>query len=753
MFKSFLMSVAAICCLSLSVFAAGDISLDTMKISVSAEENRPVSFTNKQAAFYYTQSHKNDHPEHAWFRGLNIAKKRIFSGYEVLAGGKKLNRMQADVAVYPHKLVRTHKGGMVETMELFDHKDIVKISVAGAGGKVGLSLLGDQVTFDSIDSGVIFFKTSEDASKVIAVAGQIGPASYSDGNSYTDEAGFYIIVANSKDEAFQQLKDVRQEGALWLDERAARMQTQLEQNSYLDASDNRFDKAMRWMVTTMDQLVTKQRGDGIYAGVPWFNEYWGRDSFIALPGANLVTGQFATARDIITSFAKFQDMNPASRFYGRVPNIVKPDEIDYHTTDGTPRFIAEMLDYVKYSGDKSLIADMYPNVTASIDGSLKNWTDDKGYLLHKDNETWMDARRASDKKEYSPRGTRANDIQALWYKQLLAGVYFAEYMNDDAAAERWAAVAEQVRDNFERDFKVSGQPYLADRLKADGSADYQLRPNQLFAFDMVQDEAFLAVAMKTVWQELVYPWGVASLDQADPFFHPYHLNQGHYHKDQAYHNGTVWLWNNGIAMQRMIELGQADLAYELFKNMNEFALTRGVVGGLAENSDAYPRGSAMWPKLTGTYLQAWSNSEHLRVWYQYFLGVRPDMVEGVITLAPRMPSEINTLEYSVKVGDGMLHGTYNRKGDAETFTYRLEGLSVFAKVKIEGFKDQTVDMETGSTITVMKENFVLLLKSADMSYRVKASPELMEQRRILDQMLKGIKFAEPREVQAFPVME
>ena len=60
-------------------------------------------------------------------------------------------------------------------------------------------------------------------------------------------------------------------------------------------------------------------------------------------------------------------------------------------------------------------------------------------------------------------------------------------------------------------------------------------------------------------------------------FHPHHVAPGHYHKDAAYHNGAVWPWLNGIAIQRMIELGQADLAWRLFTYTNEIALTRGVV--------------------------------------------------------------------------------------------------------------------------------------------------------------------------------
>jgi hypothetical protein len=34
---------------------------------------------------------------------------------------------------------------------------------------------------------------------------------------------------------------------------------------------------------------------------------------------------------------------------------------------------------------------------------------------------------------------------------------------------------------------------------------------------------------------LVFPWGVATLDPNDPFFHPYHGALEHYPKGEAYH--------------------------------------------------------------------------------------------------------------------------------------------------------------------------------------------------------------------------
>ena len=158
--------------------------------------------------------------------------------------------------------------------------------------------------------------------------------------------------------------------------------------------------------------------------------------------------------------------------------------------------------------------------------------------------------------------------------------------------------------------------------------------------DLVSDPDLKMHETKEVWERLVYPWGVSSLDQSDEQFHPYHEQWYRYHKDDAYHNGTIWLWNNGMAMQRMIENGQADIAYTLFRNMNRQALAEGAVGSLSENADAWPRAGQTWVRRSGTFLQAWSNSEHIRVWNQYFLGIRPDMLNHSITIDPQLPSEL-----------------------------------------------------------------------------------------------------------------
>ena len=61
-----------------------------------------------------------------------------------------------------------------------------------------------------------------------------------------------------------------------LRERIDRMNALVEKSNPLSSDNDTLDRAMSWIVLTTDELVTCQQGNGIYAGLPWFNEYWGQ---------------------------------------------------------------------------------------------------------------------------------------------------------------------------------------------------------------------------------------------------------------------------------------------------------------------------------------------------------------------------------------------------------------------------------------------------------------------------------------------
>ena len=652
---------------------------DSLGVSVTAEENREYSYTDKQAGYWYGRTHQ-DSPE--WWSGWNMAKKRILADYTLGVDGVALSRKDAEVTVYPERLERKWQGTQ-ETFCLLDNRPVIYIGMDSDKEMISCALDMGHIDNTYITEEGMFFIPREATDKriLLTTAEKVDFHPLIDGLITTADAKGFLLTYGTEEECLALAEGFRQDGEQWMKERKERINDLITEYNPTESNLAELDQSLAWITITMDELITCQQGNGIYAGLPWFNEYWGRDMFISMPGACLVTGQFEVAKEILKDFAKLQDIDPTSETYGRIPNRANLEGILYNTTDGTPRFVIQAYQLAQYSGDTEFLEELYPAIKRSIDASIKNYTDSKGYLTHADADTWMDVKRNGIPG--SPRGNRANDIQALWYEQLVAGGKIASLMGDEESAEEWNGLADILASNFENDFCDKESSLIYDHLNTDGSADLQMRPNQLYCFDLVNDDDFKQKVTRRAWEELVYPWGVASLAQWDKQFHPQHENWHYYHKDDAYHNGTIWLWNNGIAMQRMIEYGQVEPAWELFKNMNRQALHEGAVGSLSENADAHPREGQSWVNRSGTFLQAWSNAEHLRVWYQHFLGIRPDMLKGVIVVEPNLPSEITSLKTSVKIGDGTLHYTY---ADGKV-SVELEGIE--AELEIHEPKGQT----------------------------------------------------------------
>ena len=612
---------------------------DMLGISVTPSENREYSYTDKKAGYWYGTTHQE---ELQWYSGWNMAKKRILADYTISVDGDILDRGEAECTVYPERLERRWSNAL-ETFRMVDNLPIIHIGIETDAAETSLDLDRTLIADTYKADGYEFFIPAEAPDKRIMLA--------------EDGAKGFVLTYGTEEECRALLSEFLANGDTLMKARKDRINSLVTEYNPVKSNLPELDKALDWITITMDELITEQQGNGIYAGLPWFNEYWGRDMFISMPGACLVTGQFEVAKQILKDFVQLQDTDPASETYGRIPNRANLEGILYNTTDGTPRLVIQALELAEYSGDTEFLRELYPAIKLSINASIANYTDLHGYLTHADADTWMDVKRNGIPGSH--RGNRANDIQALWYKQLVAGSKIAAMMDDTGSAEGWSGIAQIMASYFEKEFCDKENTLIYDHLNADGTPDLQMRPNQLYCFELISDSDFKQKVTRRVWEELVYPWGVASLAQWDPQFHPQHENWHYYHKDDAYHNGTIWLWNNGEAMQRMIEYGQKEEAWKLFKNMNRQALHEGAVGSLSENADAHPRKGQNWVNRSGTFLQAWSNAEHLRVWYQYFLGIRPDMLNGRIIIDPQLPAEVTSLETSVKIGGGTLHYKYS----------------------------------------------------------------------------------------------
>jgi hypothetical protein len=294
---------------------------------------------------------------------------------------------------------------------------------------------------------------------------------------------------------------------------------------------------------------------------------------------------------------------------------------------------------------------------------------------------------------------------------------------------------------------------MADRLTWENKADFTLRPNQLFALDLLSNDSLKWVCTRKVSETLVFPWGVSSLWQEDDNFHPFHENWDFYHKDAAYHNGTIWLWNSGIAMQRLLEAYQTEAAFDIFQTMSELPLQRGAVGSIAENMDAHPSQKANFPKLTGTFLQAWSNAEFLRIWNEGFWGIKPNAVENSILLKPQMPISIQTNEIEVNMLKGKLLAKFERikntANDTLKFEYKVEDITPKLIIKFERFapiefqvteNNKLIFELSGDNLVVSNYEGVKLIEKRNLH------PDYLEAKKseLAKKIFQGFSFAQPK---------
>jgi glycogen debranching enzyme len=703
--------------LSSPVCAAAHEPLDSLGIEVRGS-SREFAFTNKQSAFYYGETGSRNTT--SW-QGFNVAGFEFIDDYSLLINGHELPRNTAvRTVVYPDFLRREYPGGIIEEFHPIDSLAAFSITVtAPRPVEVGfVPWFTDgrtQAEFECVKhTEAVLIARKRHLSRTDTESYPVwlaihAPAFLPKDTAWTDGDRFspvflyaggarrhtvYVLVGDDQAGTDRLIRRLPATAPRLMERRRQRMEQLLDRAS-IRTHNARFDKALAWATLSIDALIMNQRGKGIFAGLPWFNNYWGRDTFISLPGATLVTGGFADARDILRSFAEYQERDSSSSNYGRIPNFVSLTEKAYNTADGTPRFVSMVREYVERSGDSLFALEMYPVVLRSIEGTLKFHSDSLGFLTHGDAETWMDA--VGPEGPWSPRGNRANDVQALWAAQLETGIWLATRIGDAVSAHRWDVARRSVVRNFTPAFLFNGR--LADHLLPDGSRDTRLRPNQIFATSLLNDSLRLAT-VAAVTESLTYPYGVASLSQEDVNFHPYHQYPPFYPKDAAYHNGTVWTWLEGKLISELAKAGGVEIAGRLTENTVHQILDRAGVGTQSELLDALPRPEETEPRPSGTFSQAWNLAEFVRNAYEDYLGVRVDCLERRITVRPRIPKSLGALSAVIPV-----HGkTMLVRVDAGAGSLELDGSQIPASYQI------LLDLEV-STGTSLSGQFPMPPKS------------------------------------------
>jgi predicted glycogen debranching enzyme len=373
---------------------------------------------------------------------------------------------------------------------------------------------------------------------------------------------------------------------------------------------------IRQLALAADQFVVRRGAAGggrtVIAGYPWFSD-WGRDTMIALPGLATATARHDVARDVLRTFAGFvsEGMLP-----NRFPDVGEAPE--YNTVDATLWYFHALDEHVAATGDRALVEELYPTLLDIIEWHLKGTR----FRVHADSDgllyagepgvqlTWMDAKVGD--WVVTPRIGKPVEINALWYRALVAMESFAAASGDALAERRFAKLASQTLRSFRHRFWSRPHGYLADVVDGPGgAADYALRPNQIMAVSLdpellerEQARAVVDVCARELWT----PVGLRSLGPRQGGYVGRYRG-GPHERDAAYHQGTVWSWLLGpFALAHYRVYGDAQAAREYLSGIAPH-LREECVGQVSEIFD----GDAPHAP-EGCIAQAWSVAEVFRAW-------------------------------------------------------------------------------------------------------------------------------------------
>ena len=375
-----------------------------------------------------------------------------------------------------------------------------------------------------------------------------------------------------------------------------------------DERDRRCGAPPRGSVSSY--VVGRGEGRTIVAGYPWFTD-WGRDTFIALRGLLLATGQAAEAEQILLAWSGLvnEGMLPS-----RFPDDAGPPE--YNSVDASLWFAVAVHDLLRAAPgtpSRAALQKAVGLILAGYAGGTRfGIVADAGDGLLRAGQpgqqlTWMDAKLGD--WVVTPRIGKPVEVQALWVNALRIGA---------AWQPKWGAFAERAQASFLRRFPDPDSGGLADVVDADGvpgRIDRRIRPNQILAvgglpFPLLSGPAARRV-VDLVEAQLLTPMGLRTLAPDDPDYVGRYAG-GPAQRDGAYPQGTVWPWLTGPFVEAWLRVHGDDPATRAEAATRFLAPLRAHLdtAGLGHVSEVADGDAPHTPG--GCPFQAWSLGELLR---------------------------------------------------------------------------------------------------------------------------------------------
>jgi len=441
---------------------------------------------------------------------------------------------------------------------------------------------------------------------------------------------------------------------------------------WLERAVDRGLRDLRTLRTSLDQ-------DRFFAaGVPWFATLFGRDSLVC--SLQTLAYRPEIAAQTLRLLARYQgtrddpwkDEEPGKILHElRVGELARTGVIPYNpyygTVDATPLFLVLVGEYVDWTGDLSLVAELRQSIEAALQWVEKLGDHDgDGYIDYQAeeghrliNQGWKDSGGAI----VDGNGRRAVPPVALCEVQgfaYMARMEMAKLLERLGEAERAFALrsdAEELKRRFNDDYWLEEKGFFAMALERGGRPVDAIssNPGQALWSGVVAEDRVKAVVRRLMQDDLFSGWGIRTLGSRENAYNPI-----------GYHLGTVWPHDNSIIAAGFVKHGYVEEACKLFSSLLD-ASTYFPNSRLPEAFAGFSREAFGVPVHypVACHPQAWAAGA-IPYMLQSLLGFVPDGCSRRLSVRPVLPRFVDWLEFrGLRVADARLDLVFSRQSDGK----------------------------------------------------------------------------------------
>jgi predicted glycogen debranching enzyme len=405
------------------------------------------------------------------------------------------------------------------------------------------------------------------------------------------------------------------------------------------------ERCFSWSLVALE-LLKKKVGSVqcLYAGLPWFQQFWGRDVFWSLP-AVIDSGNHVLAKEIIEYFSELSKK-------GKIPNFASLDETAYNSIDATPLWIISLEHYVRHSGDMAFLKKISGKLEECIEFLFSRDSNMDYYVDHdeKENETWMDTLN---------RKTNAVEVQALYFGAMRSAIYLIGLLEKEGDGrsvliEKIVTRMDYVTNDFTKSFYADG--FYFDRIDGE-KPDRTRTANALVPIICGLDDHSNKILDNIESGAFTTRKGIRTRASSQPGFDP-----------DGYHTGSVWSLTTGWAAAAEFLSGRTEKGWSYLKKLLE-EIDQDALGCVGE----------CWTgegKLTGCGLQLWGSAFVIRVVDEFMLGIRPDAPNNRIYVSPQLPKGISHVEREIRLGTKKIRLSFRKEKDYVFVTHTGKGVEI-----------------------------------------------------------------------------